>query len=89
MYYLEVLGCLNLLPALDGGNLRTGLSIDLGFSPADRAENVRRAAKVAKSMTDAGLIVIVALESPFESDRRAANQIFAEGEFIEVFEHPT
>ncbi|MFM1861446.1 MAG: hypothetical protein RLY80_1035 [Actinomycetota bacterium] len=70
---------------LDGDNLRLGLNMDLGFTPEDRAENVRRVSEVAKLMVDAGLIVITALVSPFEADRNRAKSIFAEGEFLEVF----
>lgn len=70
---------------LDGDNVRTGLNKDLGFTPEDRAENVRRVAEAAKLMLDAGLIVMVALVSPFRADRRAAREIFADGDFIEVF----
>ena len=70
---------------LDGDNLRMGLNADLGFTPADRAENVRRVSEVAKVLVDAGLIVLVAIISPFEADRRRAKSLFAEGEFIEVF----
>jgi bifunctional enzyme CysN/CysC len=70
---------------LDGDNLRHGLSKDLGFSDADRAENNRRAAEVAKLMTDAGLIVIAAFVSPFRADRATTRARFGEGEFVEVF----
>ena len=70
---------------LDGDNLRMGLNNDLGFTPEDRAENVRRVSEVAKLMVDAGLIVITALVSPFETDRQRARSIFNEGDFIEVF----
>ncbi|CAN2186026.1 CysN GTPases - Sulfate adenylate transferase subunit 1 [Candidatus Nanopelagicaceae bacterium] len=70
---------------LDGDNLRMGLNVDLGFTPEDRAENVRRTSEVAKLMVDAGLIVITALVSPFEADRQRARSIFDEGDFIEVF----
>jgi bifunctional enzyme CysN/CysC len=70
---------------LDGDNLRLGLNMDLGFTPEDRAENVRRVSEVAKLMVDAGLIVISALVSPFETDRNRAKSIFEEGEFLEVF----
>ena len=70
---------------LDGDNLRLGLNMDLGFTPEDRAENVRRVSEVAKLMVDAGLIVITALVSPFAADRNRAKSIFAEGEFLEVF----
>ena len=70
---------------LDGDNLRMGLNVDLGFTAADRAENVRRVSEVGKLMVDAGLIVITALVSPFEVDRQRARSIFNEGDFIEVF----
>ena len=70
---------------LDGDNLRMGLNVDLGFTPEDRAENVRRVSEVAKLMVDAGLIVITALVSPFEADRQRARSIFDDGDFIEVF----
>ncbi len=70
---------------LDGDNLRLGLNKDLGFNKSDRAENVRRTSEVAKLMVDAGLIVIVALVSPFAQDRDQARSLFAEGEFIEVW----
>jgi bifunctional enzyme CysN/CysC len=70
---------------LDGDNVRHGLNKDLGFTPEDRAENVRRVAEVGKLMADAGLVVFVALVSPFTSDRRAARDLFAPGEFVEVY----
>ena len=70
---------------LDGDAVRQGLSRDLGFSPADRAENVRRVGEVAQLMTDAGLVVIVALISPYRDARRAVRERFAAGEFVEVF----
>jgi bifunctional enzyme CysN/CysC len=70
---------------LDGDNMRLGLSMDLGFTTEDRAENVRRVSEVAKLFVDAGLIVITALLSPFEADRNRAKSIFDEGEFLEVF----
>ena len=70
---------------LDGDNLRHGLNRDLGFTEADRAENIRRVAEVAKLIVDAGLIVIVALISPFRAEREFARSLFAPGEFIEVF----
>lgn len=70
---------------LDGDNLRHGLNKDLGFSDADRSENIRRVAEVAKLMVDAGLIVIVSLISPFSKDRESARALFAEGKFVEVF----
>jgi bifunctional enzyme CysN/CysC len=70
---------------LDGDNLRLGLNKDLGFTKEDRAENVRRVAEVSKLMVDAGLVVIVALVSPFKVDRDHAREIFDEGEFTEVW----
>jgi bifunctional enzyme CysN/CysC len=70
---------------LDGDNLRMGLNADLGFTPEDRAENVRRISEVAKVLVDAGLIVLVAVISPFEADRQRAKSLFEEGEFLEVF----
>jgi len=70
---------------LDGDNLRHGLNRDLGFTEADRVENIRRVAEVARLMTDAGLIVLVALVSPFRAERRMARERFPEGEFLEVF----
>jgi bifunctional enzyme CysN/CysC len=70
---------------LDGDNLRMGLNSDLGFTPQDRAENVRRISEVAKVLVDAGLIVLVAVISPFEADRQRARSLFDEGEFLEVF----
>ena len=70
---------------LDGDNVRHGLNNDLGFTDADRVENIRRVAEVAKLMVDAGLIVITAFISPFISERKYARQILADNEFIEVF----
>jgi bifunctional enzyme CysN/CysC len=70
---------------LDGDNLRLGLNKDLGFTKEDRAENVRRVSEVAHTMVDAGLIVIVALVSPFAADRDQARALFNDGEFIEVW----
>ena len=70
---------------LDGDNVRHGLNRDLGFTPEDRVENIRRVAEVAKLMTDAGLIVLVSFISPFRSERRLARELFAPGEFVEVF----
>ena len=69
---------------LDGDNVRHGLNRDLGFTEADRVENIRRVAEVAKLMVDAGLIVITAFISPFRSERRMARNLFEEGEFIEI-----
>ena len=70
---------------LDGDNVRHGLSRDLGFTEADRVENIRRVAEVARLMVDAGLIVIVSFISPFRAERRFARGLFAPGEFLEVF----
>lgn len=70
---------------LDGDNLRHGLNRDLGFTAADRIENIRRAAECAKMLVDAGLIVIVALISPFRADRGMARHLFDTEEFVEVF----
>ena len=70
---------------LDGDNVRHGLNRDLGFTDADRVENIRRTAEVAKLMVDAGLIVLVSFISPYRSERRMARELFAEGEFLEVF----
>jgi bifunctional enzyme CysN/CysC len=70
---------------LDGDNLRQGLNSDLGFDTASRSENVRRVGEVAKLMTDAGLIVIVALVSPFRADRDRAAALLPEGRFFEIF----
>lgn len=70
---------------LDGDNLRLGLNRDLSFTRDDRAENVRRVAEVARLMVDAGLVVIVALVSPFRVDRERARELFEPDEFIEVW----
>ncbi len=70
---------------LDGDNVRHGLNRDLGFSDADRVENIRRVSEVARLMVDAGLIVIVSFISPFRSERRMAREMFRAGQFIEVF----
>jgi adenylyl-sulfate kinase len=70
---------------LDGDELRSGLCSDLGFSDADRVENMRRVTETARMMVDAGLMVITALISPFRAERDAARARFAPGEFMEVF----
>lgn len=70
---------------LDGDNLRLGINKDLGFTREDRAENVRRVSEVAHLMADAGLIVLVALVSPFADDRHQARELFETGEFAEVW----
>jgi bifunctional enzyme CysN/CysC len=70
---------------LDGDNVRHGLNRDLGFTDADRVENIRRVGEVAKLMSDAGLIVITAFISPFRAEREMVRQMLPQGEFIEVF----
>jgi bifunctional enzyme CysN/CysC len=70
---------------LDGDNVRHGLNKDLGFTEADRIENIRRVGEVAKLMTDAGLIVITAFISPFRAEREMVRGLLPEGEFFEVF----
>ncbi|MGD0193152.1 MAG: sulfate adenylyltransferase subunit CysN [Rhizomicrobium sp.] len=70
---------------LDGDNVRHGLNRDLGFTDADRVENIRRVAEAARLFVDAGLIVLVSFISPFRSERRMARELLAPGEFIEVF----
>ena len=70
---------------LDGDNVRHGLNRDLGFTDADRVENIRRVAETAKLMADAGLIVLVSFISPFRSEREMARGLMPEGEFIEIF----
>lgn len=70
---------------LDGDNVRHGLCRDLGFSDADRKENIRRVGEVARLMSDAGLIVLTAFISPFRADRQTVREIVPDGQFIEVF----
>ena len=70
---------------LDGDNVRHGLNRDLGFTDADRVENIRRVAEVSKLMVDAGLITLVSFISPFRSERSMARGLFVEGEFLEIF----
>jgi bifunctional enzyme CysN/CysC len=70
---------------LDGDNVRHGLNRDLGFTDADRVENIRRVGEVARLMTDAGLIVITAFISPFRAEREMVRQMLPEGEFVEIF----
>ncbi len=70
---------------LDGDNVRHGLNRDLGFTDADRVENIRRVAEVAKLMVDAGLIVLTSFISPFRSEREMARGMLEEGEFVEIF----
>ena len=80
---LHRLGCHTYM--LDGDNVRHGLNKDLGFTQADRVENIRRIGEVARLMIDAGLIVLVSFISPFRSERRMARELMEEGEFLEVF----
>ncbi len=70
---------------LDGDNIRHGLNKDLGFTDADRVENIRRVAETAKLFVDAGLIVMVSFISPFRSERRMARDLLQDGEFIEIY----
>jgi bifunctional enzyme CysN/CysC len=70
---------------LDGDNVRHGLNKDLGFTDADRVENIRRIAEVARLMVDAGIVVLTAFISPFRSERDMARAMFEEGEFIEIY----
>lgn len=80
---LHALGCHTYL--LDGDNVRHGINKDLGFTPEDRVENIRRIAEVAHLMVDAGLIVLVSAISPYRSERQSARELFAAAEFMEVF----
>ncbi len=70
---------------LDGDNIRFGLNRDLGFSPEDRTENIRRIGEVAKLMMDAGMITITAFISPYRTDRDANRELVGEGDFLEIF----
>ncbi|MBW7835110.1 MAG: sulfate adenylyltransferase subunit CysN [Sphingomonadales bacterium] len=70
---------------LDGDNLRHGLNRDLGFTDADRVENIRRVGEVAKLFTDAGVVVLCSFISPFRAERRMVRELMAEGEFVEIF----
>jgi len=70
---------------LDGDNIRLGLNKDLGFSPQDRTENIRRITEVAKLFADSGSIVLTAFISPYKEDRNSARQIIGDEDFIEVF----
>jgi adenylylsulfate kinase len=70
---------------LDGDNIRHGLNKDLGFSPEDRKENIRRIGEVAKLFVDAGVIAMTAFISPYREDRKTARDLLKEDEFIEVF----
>jgi bifunctional enzyme CysN/CysC len=70
---------------LDGDNIRHGLNKDLGFTEADRVENIRRAGEVAKLMVDSGLIVICSFISPYRAERDMVRSLVGDGEFLEVF----
>ena len=70
---------------LDGDNVRHGLNKDIGFTDADRVENIRRVGEVAKLFVDAGLIVLCSFISPFRAERAAIRQILEPGEFIEIY----
>jgi bifunctional enzyme CysN/CysC len=70
---------------LDGDNIRHGLNRDLGFTDADRVQNLRRAGEVGKLMVDAGLIVLASFISPFRAERKMARELFAAGEYVEIF----
>jgi bifunctional enzyme CysN/CysC len=70
---------------LDGDNVRQGLNNDLGFTDADRVENIRRIGEVAKLMVDAGIVVLTAFISPFKAERDMARALFNDGEFVEIF----
>jgi len=70
---------------LAGDNVRHGLNRDLGFTAADRVENIRRVSNVSKLMSDAGLITLVSFISPFRSERRMARNLMSEGEFVEIY----
>ena len=70
---------------LDGDNIRHGLNANLGFSPADRTENIRRIGEVSKLFTDAGIIVFTSFISPYRADRDAVRKIMGEGDFIEAW----
>lgn len=80
---LHAAGCRTM--TLDGDNIRHGLCRDLGFTMADRVENIRRVGHVAQLMVDAGLIVLVSLISPFREDREMARAMVGDGEFVEIF----
>ncbi|MGH3298685.1 MAG: adenylyl-sulfate kinase, partial [Trebonia sp.] len=80
---LHALGCHT--ATLDGDNVRHGLNRDLGFTAADRVENIRRVGEVAKLMADAGLLVLVSFISPFRAERDGARALLDAGEFVEVF----
>ena len=74
-----------LVYVLDGDNIRHGLNANLGFSPEDRKENIRRISEVAKLFADAGVITLTAFISPYRADREKARKLLKDGEFIEVY----
>ncbi|MDT4330162.1 adenylyl-sulfate kinase [Methylomonas sp. MED-D] len=80
---LHELGCLTFV--LDGDNVRHGLCGDLGFSDADRHENIRRVGELAKLMLEAGVITLTAFISPFRAERELARRLVADGDFIEIY----
>lgn len=80
---LHLAGCRTFV--LDGDNVRHGLCSDLGFSDADRTENIRRIAEAAKLLMEAGVIVLTAFISPFRADRAGARKLFPHGDFIEIY----
>jgi len=82
-YLLFQKGCLTYV--LDGDNIRHGLNSNLGFSPADREENIRRIGEVAKLFSDAGVIAMTAFISPYARDRESARKLLAPGKFIEIY----
>jgi bifunctional enzyme CysN/CysC len=70
---------------LDGDNVRHGLNSDLGFSDADRVENVRRVGEVTKLFVEAGMVVLASFISPFRAERRMVRELLGDGDFVEVF----
>jgi bifunctional enzyme CysN/CysC len=80
---LNTAGCHTMM--LDGDNVRHGLNRDLGFTEADRVENIRRVGEVARLMTDAGLIALCSFISPFRAERALVRELAAPGEFLEIF----
>jgi len=81
----ELLGQGRMAYVLDGDNIRHGLNANLGFSPDDRTENIRRIGEVAKLFTDAGLIVLTSFISPYRTDRDAVREKMAPGDFVEAY----
>ena len=71
--------------ALDGDNIRKGINKDLGFSPGDRSENIRRIGEISKLFIDAGVVVLAAFVSPYKSDREAVKNIVGKNNFVEVY----